>query len=73
MKLENQDLKKLFQSSIDHKRSALKECPDSDVIIQSFSSTLNESEKYRIVDHISECPLCHQKFTIVRLVFSEGI
>jgi len=72
MKVENQDLKKLYQSSVDHKRSADQECPDDDKIIQSFSPTLSESEKYRIVDHISECPICSKKFAIVRQVFSEG-
>jgi hypothetical protein len=72
MKRENQDLKKLYQYSLDHNRTPDKECPDTDMIIQSFSSDLSESEKYRVVDHISECSSCRQKFAIVRQVFSKG-
>jgi hypothetical protein len=71
MKREYEDLKKIYQSSLEQSRTADKECPDTDMIIQSFSSTLSESEKYRVVDHISECPLCNQKFAIVRQVFSK--
>ena len=72
MKVENQDLKKIYQSCMDHNRSTDQECPDNDKIIQSFSPTLSESEKNRIVDHISECSLCAKKFAIVRQVFGEG-
>jgi hypothetical protein len=72
MKREHQDLKKLYQYSLRHKRTIEKECPDIDLIIQSFMSTLSESETYRVVDHISECSLCNKKFAIVREVFKKG-
>jgi hypothetical protein len=72
MKWENQDLKKLYQSSLDNKQTVDQGCPDDDAIIQSFSPILSESEKNEIVDHISECSLCREKFTIAQQVFSEG-
>jgi len=72
MKMDDQDLKKLYRSSVDHGQNAEQECPDADMMIQSFSPNLGESEKYRLVDHISECPLCSQKFAIVRQVISES-
>lgn len=72
MNREYEDLKKLYQSSLDPNRTAAKGCPDEDMIIESFLSKLSESEKYRVVDHISECSVCSQKFAIVREIFNEG-
>ena len=45
MNREYEDIKKLYQSSLDHKQTADKGCPDEDKIIESFLSEMSEGEK----------------------------
>ena len=72
MKLEEKDLKEKYQSYIRKSPAKDKDCPETDALIRSFSPELSEKEKFKIIDHISECGACLKKFETIRQILKES-
>ncbi len=72
MDMKDTDLKKYYQASLKENPPLGSECPDLEVIIRSFSKESRESEKIKVVDHISVCGLCYKKFEAVRQILRES-
>jgi hypothetical protein len=68
MELRDKDLKKCYQKVISDSPPRKKGCPDIDVLIRSFSEEMSENEKIQIIDHITTCGLCYNKFEAVRQI-----
>ncbi len=71
MDMKDADLRKYYQASLKENPPQLNECPDLEIIIRSFSKESNESEKIKVVDHISACGMCYKKFEAVRQILKE--
>lgn len=65
MKLREEDLKKAYRASL-QEEAAGKLCPSTETLLNAFSAGLNEEEKIKIVDHVSECRLCLNKFKMIK-------
>lgn len=72
MELKDKDLKDLYQSHIKENPPHQTGCPDVGVLIQSFSTEMSENEKIKVIDHISSCGECYEKFEIVRQILKES-
>lgn len=48
------------------------DCPEMDIFIKSFSDDLNESQKFKLIDHISDCSACLDKFDLVEQIFKNS-
>ncbi len=68
MELQDKDLKKYYQASLNKNPLHKKGCPDSDALVRSFSEEISENEKIQIIDHITTCRLCYKKFETVRQI-----
>lgn len=65
MKINEADLKALYKSSIQKKAPLSRSnCPSIETISHLFLETAPESEKARVVDHITICSLCHEEFDL---------
>jgi hypothetical protein len=65
MKINEADLKALYKSSIQKKAPLSRSnCPSIETISRLFLETASESEKARVVDHITTCSHCHEEFDL---------
>jgi hypothetical protein len=65
MKINEADLKALFRSSIQGKIPQSRSgCPPIEIISRLFLETASESEKAKVIDHITTCSLCHEEFEL---------
>jgi hypothetical protein len=65
MKINEADLKALFRSSIQGKTPQSRSgCPSIETISRLFLESASESEKAKVVDHITTCSLCHEEFEL---------
>jgi hypothetical protein len=71
MKLRNEDLRKIYQSSEGDTSGVHEACPPVEVLIKSFSPEMNEEEKLQVVDHVTECDYCRWIFEAVREIVKE--
>lgn len=63
MKSDHPDLREIYQAYASSRRpSGRKRCPSPRAIAKSFETSTSVRTKKRIVDHISECPMCHEEF-----------
>jgi hypothetical protein len=66
MKIENDDIKKLYQqyvsSIIPDNRN---ECPSPKALIDSFEPSTSLRYKKYIIDHLTECPFCREEFELL--------
>jgi len=69
MKLKNKQIRKYYQSLPIPEVGKKTDCPDIDILINSFSDELSESQKFNIIDHISECKTCFVKFNLTGQIF----
>lgn len=66
MKINNEDLKKLYRSyMIDNIPHSRKKCPSTKNIINLFRLKLSEKKKSQIIDHVSQCYYCYQEFEFI--------
>lgn len=66
MKINTDELKKLYRSYISEKISLSRQnCPSTKGILRLFSSNLSEKQKTKIIDHISCCHYCSQEFEFI--------
>ena len=72
MKLKNKKIRKYYQSLVKQEVSKKTDCPDIDILIKSFSDELNENQKFKIIDHISECSTCLGKFDLIEQIFKDS-
>ena len=68
MDIQDKALKKYYRASLSKNPPHKKGCPDSDVLIRSFSKEMSETEKIQIIDHVTTCGPCYKKFEIVRQI-----
>jgi hypothetical protein len=68
MDIQDKDLKKYYQAFLSKNPPHKKACPDIDALIRSFSKEMSEHKKIQIIDHITTCGLCFQKFEAVRQI-----
>jgi len=67
MKIDNKGLQRIYQAYVAGKdRESIESCPSFDSLRKSFDPTATRDEKDAIVDHISQCPSCAQKFDFLR-------
>jgi hypothetical protein len=65
MKINEADLKALYKSSIQRRMpQSRSDCPSIETISRLFLETASESEKAKVVDHITTCSLCHEEFEL---------
>jgi hypothetical protein len=65
MKINEADLKALYKSSIQGKTpQSRSDCPSMETISGLFLETASESEKAKVIDHITTCSLCHEEFDL---------
>jgi hypothetical protein len=72
MDIQDKDLKKSYQASLSKNPLHKKGCPDIDALVRSFSEGMSENEKIQIIDHITTCGPCFQKFDAVRKILKES-
>ena len=72
MKIKDKDLRKSYQSFIRKNQAKGKDCPQIEVLINTFSNESKEKEKLKFIDHISECSACFKKFEAIKPFFKEG-
>jgi len=68
MDIQDKALKKYYRASLSKNPPHKKGCPDSDVLIRSFSKEMSETEKIQIIDHVTTCGPCYKKFEAVRQI-----
>jgi len=65
MKINDDDLKKLFRSYIEGKPPlSKKDCPAPEKVADLFFQLRKEEEKTKIIDHISKCAHCLEVFEL---------
>jgi len=65
MKINDDDLKRLFRSSIKDRMSPSRQaCPDPELISDLFFQPVGEKQKKCLMDHISECSHCLEVFDL---------
>lgn len=63
MKISLKDLQELYKASISKRaRSLRQDCPSKGEIIRLFRLKVSEKQKTKIIDHLTECPLCLEEF-----------
>jgi hypothetical protein len=72
MKINQEDLKKLYLSLAKNQTNNDTSCPEADELIGAFTDEAGSKYKSRIVDHISKCNRCLEKFQIIRDFFKQG-
>lgn len=72
MKLKNKQIRRYYQSLSIPEAGKDSNCPDIDVLIKSFSDELTESHKFDIIDHISDCKTCLEKFNFIEQIFKNS-
>jgi hypothetical protein len=66
MKIEYNDLKKLYQGYIDSKILGKRnKCPSPMALFNSFKSSTSLRNKKKIVDHLSDCSFCREEFELL--------
>jgi len=72
MKIDTQDLRRLYQASIRHrKRPSPKTCPAPRRMIGLFDGTLAAGEKAHLIDHLTRCGSCFREFESYRSLYRE--
>jgi len=66
MKFPEEDLKKIFQSVREMRTTQTKKCPPFERLIKAFFAETSQEEKFRIIDHTTECHSCAWKFEAIR-------
>lgn len=72
MRLKNKQIRKYYQELPIPEVGKKTDCPDIDSLINSFSDELTESQKFNIIDHISDCQTCLEKFNFIEQIFRES-
>jgi len=73
MKINDKDLRRIYQSYVDeHRTESRKDCPTPEGILDSFDSSSPRQMKDAVVDHVSRCAPCAREFQIVRAFLNQG-
>jgi len=72
MELKKKKIRKFYQSQVKQEVSKKTDCPDHELLIKSFSDELNENQKFKIIDHISDCSACLEKFDMIEQIFKDS-
>lgn len=66
MSVDLDRLKELFQGYVASKRPLSRQgCPDPADLVSSFEPAASRRRKKRIIEHISQCPLCREEFMVL--------
>lgn len=66
MKIEYDDLKKLYQGYVASKiPSNRNKCPSPVFLFNSFKSSTSLRNKKKIIGHITDCPFCREEFELL--------
>ncbi len=70
MKINNEELKKIYRSSIKHNIPiSRKDCPSFKKMVKFFEKKLSKKQNTKIIDHITNCSYCMQEFEFIQKTF----
>lgn len=66
MKLNSEELKKLYQQKTARSARPDAECPSPEMLIETASGELSRPERERVVDHMVACSDCAHEYRLIR-------
>jgi hypothetical protein len=72
MKINQKELKEMYLTLTNDQTEDERGCPLAEDLIRTFTDEFNSRDKSKIVDHITKCSRCLEKFQIIREFFKIG-